>query len=76
MDKTLMLSRELVAEAIVLRARSHELCAEARQLLEDHRYLLSWALSLPELLSERSSRARLDDAVIRDFARYRLDVPP
>jgi hypothetical protein len=75
-NETLTLSRKLVAEAIVLRARSRELRAENRRQLEDHRYLLSWVMSTWELVSERSSPSRLDDAVIRDFARYRPEAPP
>jgi hypothetical protein len=74
-NETLTRSRKLVAEAIALRARSRELRAATRRQLEDHRYLLSWALSC-ELVSERSAGSRLDDAAIRDFARYRLEASP
>jgi hypothetical protein len=69
-SETLARSRELTAEAVVLRARAQALVAEARWKIQDHRYLLTWALPSWELASERSSHSRLDDAVIRDFARY------
>jgi hypothetical protein len=70
-SETLARSRGVVAEAIVIHARACELVAKARRHIEDHRYLLIWALPSGELVSERSSYLRLGDAAIRDFARYR-----
>jgi hypothetical protein len=70
-SETLARSRRVVAEAIVVRARAGQLVAKARRQIDDHRYLLIWALRSGEHVSERTSHLRLDDAAIRDFARYR-----